>query len=296
MQHSTKEEDVWEDCHDATLLAWGVVCGDILHSMRFFNNGAQLHAPTGAHLATATDMLQARLQKVAREEGPGWLQFKEQTIIGVWHGVQLVQFDSSGQKCASSPPVPSDEARAATDVFLVGIREGQATIDPTGVLECVVLLDHGCLLALSISEHATYGVQKLQHFMALHQDELSAAHVNCDRVLAEWVGLKEHMVKHFANVLMSKMWEALALEKSHAQWVNVCHVLALLRTYFPAEAAVARAISLRGRCSSTMQGIVETHVFSMCMALHSNFPPLQQCAKGQGVAVARHLAACARFD
>ena len=45
-----------------------------------------------------------------------------------------------------------------------------------------------------------------------------------------------------------------------------------------------------------MQGIVETHVLSMCMALHSNFPPLQQCAKGQGVAVACHLAACACFD
>ena len=45
-----------------------------------------------------------------------------------------------------------------------------------------------------------------------------------------------------------------------------------------------------------MHDIVETHVLSMCMALHSNLPPLQQWAKGQGVAVARHLAARARFD
>ena len=100
VQHSTKEEDVWEDCHDATLLAWGVVYGDTLHGMRCFNNVAQLRAPTGAHLATATNMLQARLQKVAQEEGPGWLQFKEQPVTGAWHGVQLVQFDSG-------PPFPA---------------------------------------------------------------------------------------------------------------------------------------------------------------------------------------------
>ena len=95
---------------------------------------------------------------------------------------------------------------------------------------------------------------------------------------------------------MSKMWEALAPEKAHARWVNVWCVLALLRTYCPAEAAVERAMSLRGRFCSSMQDIVETHVLSMCMALHSNLPPLRQWAKGQGVAVARHLAACARFD
>ena len=29
-------------------------------------------------------------------------------------------------------------------------------------------------------------------------------------VLAQWAGLKEHMVKHFANVRISKMWKALA--------------------------------------------------------------------------------------
>ena len=96
VQISTKEEDAWEDCDDANLLAWGVVYGDILHGMRCFNNVAQLRAHTGAHLATATYMLQARLQKVAREEGPGWLQFNEQTVAGAWHGVQLVQFDSGG--------------------------------------------------------------------------------------------------------------------------------------------------------------------------------------------------------
>ena len=70
VQHSTKEEDVWEDCHDASLLAWRVVYGDILHGMRCFNNVAQPRAPTGAHLATATGMLRARWQKVAQEEGP----------------------------------------------------------------------------------------------------------------------------------------------------------------------------------------------------------------------------------
>ena len=58
-----------------------------------------------------------------------------------------------------------------------------------------MLLDHGRLLALPIDEHATYGVEQWQHFMASHQDELRAAHVNCDRALAEWAGLKEHMVK-----------------------------------------------------------------------------------------------------
>ena len=132
--------------------------------------------------------------------------------------------------------------------------------------------------------------------MASHEDELSAPHVNCDRALAEWAGLKEHMVQHFANVQMSKMWEALAPEKAHAQWVNVWRVLALLRTYCPAEAAVERAISLRRRFISSMQDIVETHVLSMCMALHSHLPPLQQWAKGQGVAAARYLAARAHFD
>ena len=99
VQHSTKEENVWEDCHDATLLAWG----DILHGMRCFNNVVQLRAPTSAHLATATDMLQARLQKVAQEERPGWLQFKEQSVTGVWHGVQLVQFDSKLGKSVQHP-------------------------------------------------------------------------------------------------------------------------------------------------------------------------------------------------
>ena len=110
-------------------------------------------------------------------------------------------------------------------MLLAGIKEGQATIDPRGVLECAVLLDHGCLLALPVSERATYGVQQLRQFMAAHQDELGATHVNCDRALAEWAGLKEHMVQHFANVQMSKMWEALATEKAHAQWVNVWCVL-----------------------------------------------------------------------
>ena len=50
VQHSTKEEDVWEDCHHASLLAWVVVYGDILHGLRCFNSVAQLRAPTSAHL------------------------------------------------------------------------------------------------------------------------------------------------------------------------------------------------------------------------------------------------------
>ena len=95
---------------------------------------------------------------------------------------------------------------------------------------------------------------------------------------------------------MSKMSEALAPENAHAQWVNVWHVLALLRRYCPIEAAVERAISLCGRLRSRMQDIVKRHVLSMCMALHSNLPPLQQWAKGQGIVVARHLPARARFD
>ena len=296
VQHSTKEEDVWEECHDATLLAGGVVYGDILHGMRCFNSVAQLRAPTGAHLATATGMLEARLQRVAREEGPRWLQFKEQTVTGAWRGVQLVRFDSGGQKCATSPPFPVVQARAVTDVLLGGIKEGQATIDPRGVLECAVLLDHGRFVALPVNERAAYGVEQLRQFMTSHQEELGAANVNCDRALVEWEGLKEHMVQHFATVQMSQMWEALAPERAHAQWVNVWRVLALLRTYCPAEAAVERAISLRGRFCSSMHDTVETHVLSMCMALHSNLPPLQQWAKGQGVAVARHLGAHARFD
>ena len=131
VQHSTKDEDVWEGCHDATLLAWGVVYGDILHGMRCFNSVAQLRAPTGAHLATATGMLQARLQKVACEEGQGWLHFKEQTATGAWHGVQLVQFDSGGQKCVTTPPFPGVQARAVTDALLAGIKEGVSSTPTT---------------------------------------------------------------------------------------------------------------------------------------------------------------------
>ena len=175
---------------DANLLAWGVVYGDILHGMRCFNSVAQLRAPTGAHLATARGMLQARLQKVACEEGRGWLQFKEQTATGAWHGVQLVQFDSGGQKCVTTPPFPGVQARAVTDALLAGIKEGQATIDPRGVLECAVLLDHGRFLGLPVNERAAYGVEQLRQFMAAHQEELCAAHVNCDRALVEWADLK----------------------------------------------------------------------------------------------------------
>ena len=92
------------------------------------------------------------------------------------------------------------------------------------------------------------------------------------------------------------MWEALTPEREHLPWVNVWRVLSLLRTYCPVEAAVECAISLGGRFTSSMHCIKDTHVLSMCMALHCNLPPLRQWVKGQGVQVARKLAANARFD
>ena len=172
-------------------------------------------------------------------------------MAGAWHVLELVRFDLGGQKCAASPTFPSVQAWAATDVLLVGIKEGQAKIDPRGVLDCTVLLEHGRLLALPVSERATCGVQQLRQFMASHQDELRAVRVNCGHAFVECAGLKAHMVQHFANVQMSKMWEAVALEKAHALWVNVWCIHALLRTYCPAKAALQRAISFRGRFSST---------------------------------------------
>ena len=45
-----------------------------------------------------------------------------------------------------------------------------------------------------------------------------------------------------------------------------------------------------------MHDMEDTHVLSMCMALHCNLPPLRQWAKGQGVRVAYKVAANARFD
>ena len=48
-------------------MARGLVYGDIM----CFNDVAQLHAPTREHLATATHMLHALAQKIAREEGMG---------------------------------------------------------------------------------------------------------------------------------------------------------------------------------------------------------------------------------
>ena len=74
-----------------------------------------------------------------------------------------------------------------------------------------------------------------------HQAEVAAG----ARAFVDWSNLKEHIVKRLANVRMSKMWEALAPEREHAQWINVWCVLAPLRTYCPAEAAVERATSLR---------------------------------------------------
>ena len=111
------------------------------------------------------------------EEGQGWLQFKAQTATGAWHGVQLVRLDSGGQKCVTTPPFPGVQARAVTDVLLAGIKEGQATIDPKGVLECAVLLGHGRFLALPVNERAAYGVEQLRQFMAAHQEKSCAQHM-----------------------------------------------------------------------------------------------------------------------
>ena len=252
---TTKEEDVWEDCHDAGLLSWAVVCGDILHGTRSFNNVAQLHAPTGAELTKATELLQARVEKVAREEGPRWTQFKEQTGTGAWHGVELVRFDADGQRCTTSPPFLATEARAVTDTLLGGIMEGQGTIDPQGVLDCAVLLDHGRWLALPAADRATFGVDVLKHFMATHHAELAAAQVNAARAWGECESLKEHVVQTFAKAPMFRMWDPLTREREHLQWVNVWPVLSLLRTYCPDEAHVERAFSLRGRFTSRMHGL-----------------------------------------
>ena len=49
--------------------------------------------------------------------------------------------------------------------------------------------------------------------------------------LAVWADLKEHMVKHFVNVQSFMIWEALAPERAHAQWIYVWCVFALLQTY-----------------------------------------------------------------
>ena len=236
-------------------------------------------------------MLQARVEKVAREEGPRWIQFKEQTVTGAWHGVELVRFDTDGERCTTSPPFRATEARAVTDTLLAGMREGHGTIDPRGVLACAVLLDHGRWPALPAADRATFGVDLLKRFMGTQHAELAAAHVNAAHAWEEWESFKEHVVQTFAKTPMSRMWEALTPEREHLQWVNVWRVLSLLRTYCPAEAAVERAISLRGRFTSSMHDMEDTHVLSMCMALDCNPPPLRQWVKGQAVEVASKQAA-----
>ena len=45
-----------------------------------------------------------------------------------------------------------------------------------------------------------------------------------------------------------------------------------------------------------MHDMEDTLVFSMCMALYCNLPPLRHWVKAQGVKVASKLAANARFD
>ena len=234
-------------------------------------------------VATTTEMLQARVEKVAREEGPGWSQFKEHTLTGALHGVELVRFHTHGQKCTTSPPFPAIGARAVIDALLAGIMERQGTIDPQGVLECAVLLDHCRLLALPPADGATFGVDLLKQFMGTHHAELAAAHVNAARAWEEWASLEEHVVQTFAKTPMSRMWEALTPDREHLPWVNVWRVLSLPRTYCPAQAAIERAIPLHGRFTSSMHDMEDTHGLSMCMALHCNLPPLRQWVKGHGV-------------
>ena len=132
--------------------------------------------------------------------------------------------------------------------------------------------------------------------MGTHHAELAAAHVNAARALKEWASFKEHVFETFAKTPMSRMWEALTPEREHLQWVSVWLLLSLLCTYCPAEAAVERAISLRGWFTSSMYDMEDTHVPSMWIALHCNLPPLRQWVKGQGFEVACKLAAYARFD
>ena len=158
-----------------------------------------------------------------------------------------------------------------------------------------MLLDHGRCLALPAADRATFGADLLKQFMGTHHGEQAAAHVSAARALEDWESFKEHVVQTFAKTPMSRMWEALTPEREHLQWVNGWRVLSLLRTYCPAEAAVERAISLRGRFTGRMHDMEDTDVLSMCMALHCNLP-LRQWVKGQGVEVARKLAANARFD
>ena len=101
------------------------------------------------------------------------------------------------------------ETCAADDVILAGIKDTQATIKLKGLLECVVLLDHGHLLPLSSRERGAYGVDQLRRFMGYHRDELYVAHVHCDCAWAEGVHLKQHILKCFANMQMSKIWKPL---------------------------------------------------------------------------------------
>ena len=102
-------------------------------------------------------------------------------MSSAWHGVQLVWFDADVWKCATSPPFLGSQACAATDVLLTSIKERLATIDPTGLLECAVLLENGCLLQLPSRECARYGVDQLRQYMGSQRDELDAAHAHRDR-------------------------------------------------------------------------------------------------------------------
>ena len=185
---------MWEDCHDAIILAWVVLYGDILHSNRCLNNVAQLHAPT-VHIWPLQQTCyrhgcRRHPEKRVRATYISWSKPKlVHVLVCSWCNLIL-----TGKSVEPPPPFSGAVARAIADVLLAAIKGGHAPIDPRGVLECAVFLDHGRLLALPCSEHASYGVDQLRCFMASHRAELDAAHVHCDHALAEWAHLKEHMV------------------------------------------------------------------------------------------------------
>ena len=126
--------------------------------------------------------------------------------------------------------------------------------------------------------------------MCSHEAELALAHVHAHRAFSEWGHLKDHLVKHYANVQLSKLWEAWALERQEAGLFNVWLGLALLRTCYLVQAVVERAW-FRGRLTTTRQDLVDTPILSVCMALLSTLPPLPHWAKGYVGSVARQLAA-----
>ena len=119
--------------------------------------------------------------------------------------------------------------------------------------------------------------------------------MHADRAVAEWADLKAHMVKRFANVHMSKIWEALAPEMEHARWVNVWRVLALLLTCF----LLRLLLSGPYHCvagSPLVCRILWTHVSLACAWHCVPTFPLYSNEQRNKVWQSRHLAARAWFD